>query len=220
MIESILFDLDGTLADTAPDLAGALNAVRLSRNLPELPNKVIRPAVSLGASMMIKVGFDIEEGHSDFEEIRENFLRIYSENIANKTKLFDGIEEVLSELENTKKTWGIVTNKSSALTIPLLKALSLDKRAACIVCGDTLEHTKPHPAPIIHACQQIQSDPASTVFVGDAKRDIEAGNKAGTKTVVALYGYINENDTPKKWGADGTITSPHEIHEILEKLSK
>jgi len=220
MIESILFDLDGTLADTAPDLAGALNAVRLSRNLPELPNKVIRPAVSLGASMMIKVGFDIEEGHSDFEEIRENFLRIYSENIANKTKLFDGIEEVLSELENTKKTWGIVTNKSSALTIPLLKALSLDKRAACIVCGDTLEHTKPHPAPIIHACQQIQSDPALTVFVGDAKRDIEAGNKAGTKTVVALYGYINENDDPKKWGADGIITSPHEIHEILEKLSK
>ena len=220
MIKSILFDLDGTLADTAPDLAGALNAVRLSRNLPELPNKVIRPAVSLGASMMIKVGFDIEEGHSDFEKIRENFLRIYSENIANKTKLFDGIEEVLSELENTKKTWGIVTNKSSALTIPLLKALSLDKRAACIVCGDTLEHTKPHPAPIIHACQQIQSDPALTVFVGDAKRDIEAGNKAGTKTVVALYGYINENDTPKKWGADGTITSPHEIHEILEKLSK
>ena len=169
---------------------------------------------------MIKVGFDIEEGHSDFEEIRENFLRIYSENIANKTKLFDGIEEVLSELENTKKTWGIVTNKSSALTIPLLKALSLDKRAACIVCGDTLEHTKPHPAPIIHACQQIQSDPALTVFVGDAKRDIEAGNKAGTKTVVALYGYINENDDPKKWGADGIITSPHEIHEILEELSK
>ena len=220
MIESILFDLDGTLADTAPDLAGALNAVRLSRNLPELPNKVIRPAVSLGAGAMIKVGFDIEEGHSDFEEIRENFLRIYSENIANKTKLFDGIEVVLSELENTKKTWGIVTNKSSALTIPLLKALSLDKRAACIVCGDTLEHTKPHPAPIIHACQQIQSDPALTVFVGDAKRDIEAGNKAGTKTVVALYGYINENDDPKKWGADGTITSPHEIHEILEELSK
>ena len=220
MIESILFDLDGTLADTAPDLAGALNAVRLSRNLPELPNKVIRPAVSLGASAMIKVGFDIEEGHSDYEEIRENFLRIYSENIANKTKLFDGIEVALSELENTKKTWGIVTNKSSILTIPLLKELSLDKRASCIVCGDTLEHTKPHPAPIIHACQQIQSDPALTVFVGDAKRDIEAGNKAGTKTVVALYGYINENDTPKKWGADGTITSPHEIHEILEKLSK
>ena len=220
MIKSILFDLDGTLADTAPDLAGALNAVRLSRNLPELPNKVIRPAVSLGASMMIKVGFDIEEGHSDYEEIRENFLRIYSENIANKTKLFDGIEVALSELENTKKTWGIVTNKSSALTIPLLKALSLDKRAACIVCGDTLEHTKPHPAPIIHACQQIQSDPALTVFVGDAKRDIEAGNKAGTKTVVALYGYINENDDPKKWGADGIITSPHEIHEILEELSK
>ena len=220
MIESILFDLDGTLADTAPALAGALNAVRLSRNLPELPNKVIRPAVSLGASAMIKVGIDIEEGHSDYEEIRETFLRIYSENIANKTKLFDGIEEVLSELENTKKTWGIVTNKSSALTIPLLKALSLDKRAACIVCGDTLAHTKPHPAPIIHACQQIQSDPALTVFVGDAKRDIEAGNKAGTKTVVALYGYINENDDPKKWGADGIITSPHEIHEILEELSK
>jgi phosphoglycolate phosphatase len=220
MIKNILFDLDGTLANTALDLANALNAVRLSCELPELPIDIIRPTVSLGANAMIKLGFGFEEGHPEFEEIRRKFLHLYSKNIAQETHLYEGIEEVLKKIERTKKTWGIVTNKSSWLTIPLLKALSLDKRAACIVCGDTVKHNKPHPAPIIHACKLIKSDPASTIFIGDAERDIEAGRKAGTKTVVALYGYIDENDNPKDWGADGMISSPHEIHAILDDVSK
>jgi phosphoglycolate phosphatase len=220
MINNVLFDLDGTLADTALDLANALNAIRLSRKLPELSIDIIRPTVSLGANVMIKLGFGLEEGHPDFEKIRKKFLNLYSENIAQETHLYEGMEEVLETLESDKKTWGIVTNKSSWLTIPLLKALSLDKRAACIVCGDTIGYTKPHPAPVAHACKLIQSDPASTIFIGDAKRDIEAGLKAGTKTLVALYGYIDENDDPKSWGADGMISSPHEIHNILDELCK
>ena len=220
MIKNILFDLDGTLANTALDLANALNAVRLSYELPELPINVIRPTVSLGANAMIKLGFGFEEGHPEFEKIHRKFLHHYSKNIAQETHLYEGMEEVLKRFERTNKTWGIVTNKSSWLTIPLLKALSLDKRAACIVCGDTVEHNKPHPAPIIHACKLIKSDPKSTIFIGDAKRDIEAGRKAGTKTVVALYGYIDENDNPKDWGADGMISSPYEIHAILDDVCK
>ena len=219
MIKNILFDLDGTLVDTALDLTNALNAVRLSYKLPELPIDTIRPTVSLGASMMIKVGFDVEVGDPEFDEIRKKFLKIYSENIAEETKLFEGMDAVLEKLDNNKKVWGIVTNKSSWLTIPLLKALSLDKRAECIVCGDTTEYTKPHPEPVIYACKQMHCDPASTIFIGDAERDIKAGVEAGTKTAVALYGYIDKNDNPKNWGADKMIKTPHEIHEILEELS-
>ena len=220
MIKNILFDLDGTLADTALDLTNALNSVRLSYELTELPTEIIRPTVSLGAAAMIKVAFNIEKEDPEFDEIHKKFLKCYSENIAEETKLFEGMEKVLERLENTKKTWGIVTNKSSWLTIPLLKALSLDKRPACIICGDTVGYTKPHPAPVIHACKKMKCDPTSTLFVGDAKRDIEAGIKAGTKTAVALYGYINESENPEDWGADRMIKSPYEIDTILDELSQ
>ena len=199
MIKNILFDLDGTLVDTALDLANALNAVRLSYKLPKLPIDTIRPTVSQGASVMIKVGFDVEVGDPKFDEIHKKFLEIYSENIAEETKLFEGMDAVLEKFDNNKKAWGIVTNKSSWLTIPLLKSLSLDKRAKCIVCGDTTEYAKPHPAPIIHACKQMHCDPSSTIFIGDAERDIKAGVEAGTKTAVALYGYIDKNDKPENW---------------------
>ena len=218
MIRNILFDLDGTLADTALDLTNALNAVRISFKLTELPIEIIRPTDSQGAGVMIKTAFDVEEGDPEFDKIRKEFLKIYSENIAEETKLFEGMEEVLEKIENAKKVWGIVTNKSSWLTIPLLKALSLDKRAACVVCGDTIGYTKPHPAPVIHACQKMNCEPTSTLFIGDAKRDIEAGVKAGTKTAIALYGYINESENPETWGADRMIKSPHEIHTILDEL--
>ena len=219
MIKNILFDLDGSLVDKALDLANALNAVRLSYKLPKLPIDTISPTVSQGASVMIKVGIDVEVGDPKFDEIHKKFLEIYSENIAEETKLFEGMDAVLEKFDNNKKAWGIVTNKSSWLTIPLLKSLSLDKRAKCIVCGDTTEHAKPHPAPIIHACKQMHCDPSSTIFIGDAERDIKAGVEAGTKTAVALYGYIDKNDKPENWGADKMIKTPHEIHEILEELS-
>jgi N-acetyl-D-muramate 6-phosphate phosphatase len=218
MINNVLFDLDGTLADTAPDLANALNAIRLKHNLPKLPLKIISPVVSLGGNAMIKLAFNLEEGESDFDEIRDQFLSYYLEHIAEETQLYDGIENLLQLLEDNNKTWGIVTNKSTWLTEPLLEALSLDKRAACVVCGDTLEQRKPHPAPVLHACELIKAEPTSTVYIGDAQRDIEAGRRAGTKTLVALYGYIEKDEDPNSWNADAMVSSAHEINGILSEL--
>jgi N-acetyl-D-muramate 6-phosphate phosphatase len=218
MIEHILFDLDGTLADTADDLANALNAIRLKYELTTLPKEVIRPTVSLGGNAMIKLAFNLEEGDSGFESIRDEFLNYYRANIAQETRLFDGMEELLLSLESENKPWGIVTNKSSWLTDPLVEAMSLDKRAACVISGDTLEQRKPHPAPILHACKLMQSDPATTIYIGDAQRDIEAGRRAGTKTLIALYGYIDDGDNPADWCADGMVSSPFEIHGKLSEL--
>lgn len=215
MIEHILFDLDGTLADTANDLANALNAIRLQHGLTALPKEVIRPTVSLGGNAMINLAFDLEEGDTGFEIIRDEFLNYYRANIAQETRLFDGMEKLLISLESENKPWGIVTNKSSWLTEPLLKALSLDERAACVISGDTLEEKKPHPAPILHACRLMQSDPATTIYIGDAQRDIEAGRRAGTKTLIALYGYIDDDDDPADWGADGMVNNASEIYEKL-----
>jgi N-acetyl-D-muramate 6-phosphate phosphatase len=218
MIDNVLFDLDGTLADTAPDLANALNAIRLKHNLEKLPLEVISPTVSLGGNAMIKLAFDLEEGDSGFDEIRDQFLNYYLEHIAEETRLYEGMEDLLRSLENNNKKWGIVTNKTTWLTTPLLEALSLDKRSACVVCGDTLEKRKPHPAPVLHACELIQAKPASTIYIGDAQRDIEAGNRAGTKTMVALYGYIEADEDPKNWNADIMVSSVYEINEKLSAL--
>jgi N-acetyl-D-muramate 6-phosphate phosphatase len=218
MIDNVLFDLDGTLADTAPDLANALNAIRLKHNLEKLPLEVISPTVSLGGNAMIKLAFNLEEGDSGFDEIREQFLNYYLEHIAEETRLYKGMEELLTTLENNNKKWGIVTNKTTWLTTPLLEALSLDKRSACVVCGDTLEERKPHPAPVLHACDLIQANPASTIYIGDAQRDIEAGNRAGTKTLVALYGYIEKDEDPSSWDADAMVSSVYEINEKLSAL--
>jgi N-acetyl-D-muramate 6-phosphate phosphatase len=218
MIDNVLFDLDGTLADTAPDLANALNAIRLKHNLEKLPLEVISPTVSLGGNAMIKLAFDLEEGDSGFDGIRDQFLNYYLEHIAEETRLYEGMEDLLSSLENNNKKWGIVTNKTTWLTTPLLEALSLDKRSACVVCGDTLEKRKPHPAPVLHACELIQAKPASTIYIGDAQRDIEAGNRAGTKTMVALYGYIEADEDPKNWNADIMVSSVYEINEKLSAL--
>lgn len=218
MINNILFDLDGTLADTAPDLANALNAIRLKHGLEKLPLDVISPTVSLGGNAMIKLAFNLEEGDPSFDDIRDQFLNYYLENIVVDTRLYDGMEELLQSLEDNNKTWGIVTNKAEWLTLPLLKALSLDTRAACVVSGDTLEYRKPHPAPILHACKLIRAKPASTVYIGDAQRDIEAGRRAGTKTLVALYGYIEEGEDPNSWNADAAVSSAHEINDKLSEL--
>ena len=218
MIDCVLFDLDGTLADTADDLANALNAIRLKHNLTVLCREIIRPTVSLGGNAMIKLAFGLEEGDTDFEKIRDEFLNYYRANIAQETRLFDGMEELLLTLENENKPWGIVTNKPSWLTDPLVEAMSLDKRAACVISGDTLEQRKPHPAPILHACKLMQSNPSTTLYIGDAQRDIEAGRSAGTKTLIALYGYIDDDDDPAAWDADAMVSSPYQIYDKLSEL--
>ncbi len=219
MIKHVLFDLDGTLADTAGDLANALNAIRLKYDLPALPKALIRPTVSLGANAMIKLAFGLEENDTGFDAARDAFLHHYRRNIAQETRLFNGIETVLQTLEKNHTPWGIVTNKAAWLTDPLLAAMSLDKRAACVVSGDSLAHRKPHPAPILHACKLMQSDPATTAYIGDAQCDIEAGRRAGTKTLVALYGYIDAEANPASWGADGMVSAPNEINDKLSELS-
>jgi len=211
MIRSVLFDLDGTLADTAPDLANALNNVRMEMGLAPLPLQVIRPEVSNGATALTRLGFNIDCTHPEFEPLRLRLLEFYQQNIAAETRLFEGMHEVLKVLENSDIQWGVVTNKPARFTEPLLKALDLSHRATCIVSGDTLEKKKPNPEPILHACNIVGCKPHQAVYVGDAPRDIEAGRRAGTKTLVALFGYINEQQQPRQWGADGFVETPRDI---------
>lgn len=219
MLKYILFDLDGTLVDTAPDLANSLNAVRQEQGLEPLPLTTIRPTVSLGGNAMIKLAFGLEENDAGFEEIRSAFLQHYYENIVNESVLFEDMELVLKHIEDNKLPWGIVTNKSEWLTTPLVDEMGLNKRAACVVCGDTTEHRKPHPAPMLYACQQMNAQPESTIYIGDAERDIEAGRRAGTKTLAALYGYIEAENDPKTWQADGYVNSPIEIIDALANIN-
>ena len=217
MIRAVLFDLDGTLADTAADLARALNAIRVKYARPALPLARIRPLVSLGAAAMLKLAFAVEPEDADFAGLRAEFLNCYAADIVRETRLFEGMESVLNNIEARAK-WGIVTNKPAWLTDPLLRELRLDRRAACVVSGDTLAERKPHPAPVLHACRLIGVAPAETVFIGDAERDIQAGRGAGARTLVAAYGYLADGAAPEDWRADGIVQSPLEIKARLREF--
>jgi len=216
-VNHVLFDLDGTLADTAPDLAYALNQVRREYGEPPLAYMKIRSVVSLGGAAMIKLAFAKSPGDSGYDQIRTRFLDIYLENILRETRLFPGIERVLDTLESEDRNWGIVTNKPGWLTDPLLEKMKLSKRAGCVISGDTLPFSKPHPEPLLHACRLMNCLPAETVYIGDAKRDIEAGKNAGMPTVIAGYGYIEEDTALDSWGANLIINSPIEILEWLSQ---
>ncbi|HEB54783.1 MAG TPA: HAD family hydrolase [Gammaproteobacteria bacterium] len=215
-IKTVLFDLDGTLADTAPDLAAALNAVRLSEGKSALPFDRIRPAVSHGGKALIEVGFELPPDSDRAENLRLQLLDHYRQNIARHTRLFPGMDKVLSCIERNGGNWGVVTNKPAWLTEPLMTELNLKQRAACIVSGDTLDQRKPHPAPLLHACQLAGSSPEHCVYIGDAERDIIAGNQAGMHTLLALFGYIDETDQPLKWGAEATLESPEDLLHWLD----
>jgi len=206
-IQGVLFDLDGTFADTAPDLAAALNfALRQAGRAP-LPYERIRPHVSHGAQALLRLGFGEEPG----EGPRQELLRFYRDNLTRHTRLFPGMALVLERLEHAGLPWGIVTNKPAWLTEPLMQGLGLFERAGCIVSGDTTANKKPHPEPILLACRLIAVPPAACLYVGDAARDIEAGRNAGTRTLAALFGYLGEQDRPEEWGADGLIERTEEI---------
>ncbi len=207
----VLFDLDGTLADTAPDLAHALNLTLRRHGRPELPFEAIRPHVSHGGIALIRLGFDIGPDHPEFDGLRCQFLDHYIDNLARETRLFPGMEPLLDRLEAAGVPWGVVTNKPAWLTDPLMRELGLDRRAVAIVSGDTLARRKPDPDPILHACEAAAVAPAATLYVGDAQRDIEAGNRAGTTTLAALFGYLGADDDPATWQADGLVASPQEI---------
>ena len=210
-ISCVLFDLDGTLVDTAPDMANALNRTLVNHGRQPLAFETIRPSVSLGGVALVKLAFELDEADPELERLREEFLAIYRDNLSRESCLFPGMERVLAGLEEISASWGIVTNKPAWLTDPLMQDLQLDVRTCCIVSGDTLEQRKPHPAPLLHACELLQCNPGETVYVGDARRDIEAGASAGMTTLVAAYGYIDKADNPDDWGADGLVDSPEEI---------
>jgi len=214
-IKTVLFDLDGTLVDTAPDLADALNFTLKKNGQQKLSLEEIRPHVSNGSIALIEFGFNINSDHDQFETYRKELLDYYSENIANKSRLFPGFEKILETIEARGLNWGIVTNKPSYWTNLLLKQLKLFNRAATVVSSDTLEFRKPHPAPMLHACKEAGSKPEECVYIGDALRDIEAGKNAKMQTLIAMFGYIGEKESPETWGADGYI---HHAHELIEWL--
>ncbi len=206
-----LFDLDGTLVDTAPDLAATLNILRAEHGLEALPFEVIRPHVSHGARAMVHAGFGVDEGSPRFAALRERFLQLYRERLTRHSRLFEGMEEVLSVLENRGVKWGVVTNKPAWLTDPLMADLGLAARAACVISGDSTRNRKPHPEPLLHASALIGVAPEQCLYIGDARRDIEAGRAAGMKTLVAMFGYLGEDDQPHEWDADGMIDDPLDI---------
>jgi phosphoglycolate phosphatase len=211
---AILFDLDGTLLDTAPDMIGALNLLRQDEGLEPLPFSTARSSVSHGAVRLITVGFPSAQG-DEFERLRRRFLAIYSENLTTGTRLFAGLEQVLAAFEIEGLPWGVVTNKPGWLTDPLLEQLDLARRACCVVSGDTVNERKPHPLPLLHAAAVTGVSPDRCVYVGDAERDIVAGRAAGMQTVVAAWGYLAELDHPETWNAHGIIERPEDVMDWL-----
>lgn len=216
-IRTVLFDLDGTLADTAPDLAHALNILLGEEGKPPLPYDTIRPEVSHGATALIRLGFGIGPGDKGFDRLRQRFLDLYSDNLCQHTRPFDGIVPLLKALAARGINWGIVTNKPAFLTDPLVARLRLTPAPVCVVSGDTVPNRKPHPEPMLLACTRAGSRPEQCLYVGDAERDILAGRHAGMKTLVALFGYINSHEDPARWGADAMIRAPGDILDWLKK---
>ncbi len=216
-IRTILFDLDGTLADTAPDLAYALNRTLEHAGRAPLSFDVIRPVVSHGGTALLQLAFGTELPQDEFDRLRDFFLDIYRSNITRGTRLFPGMAELLADIEARGLNWGVVTNKPAWLTDPLMAGLNLSERAVTIVSGDTLPERKPHPAPMLLACREAGSAAGECLYLGDAERDIAAGRNAGMATLIALYGYIGADDHPAGWGADGVVNNPQELLHWLDR---
>ena len=214
-MDAVLFDLDGTFADTAPDLARALNRVRAERGLPPLPPEVARPWTSSGARGLLKAGFNVTPEDKDYGVLREKFLDYYEKDLCVETRLFDGIHELIATLQARHMPWGIVTNKGKRFTEPLLRLLAVDQLAACAVSGDSTPHTKPHPAPLLLAASLLSLAPAQCVYVGDDLRDAQAAQNAGMRFVAAGWGYLGEGGDPATWGADAVLAKPGEVLELI-----
>ena len=214
-IGAVLFDLDGTLADTAPDLAGALNLLLAERGLPAVPIERLRPYASAGALGLLRAGMGIGPDDAEFEMLRVRFLDLYTDNICVDTRLFPGMDQVLSQLEQRSTIWGIVTNKPARFTVPLIKALGLAERTACVVSGDTTAYSKPHPAPLLHAAETLDLPPQACLYVGDDLRDVQAAHAAGMPVLAAAFGYLGDAGDPHVWGADAVIDHPSEIMDFL-----
>ncbi|MBI3384254.1 MAG: HAD-IA family hydrolase [Aquabacterium sp.] len=208
---AVLFDLDGTLADTAGDLGGALNQLRVARGLDPLPLDVLRPYASAGARGLIGVGLDIHPGDPEFEPLRLAFLDAYMRCLADTTVLFDGMSELLYELSARGLKWGIVTNKPHRFTLPVMEGLGLREDAAVIISGDSTAHAKPHPLPLLTACEEMGVPPASVLYVGDDLRDIQVAQAAAMPSAAAQWGYIGHNGDISEWGADVIVAQPLDL---------
>ncbi|HEF4738874.1 phosphoglycolate phosphatase [Burkholderia multivorans] len=217
--EAVLFDLDGTLADTAPDLAAAVNKMQRVRGLPETPLDALRRLASAGARGLLGGAFGITPDTPGYDAMRDEFLANYAADICVQTTLFPGIAEVLDELEARGVRWGIVTNKAMRLTAPLVELLGLASRAACVVGGDTTPHSKPHPAPLLHAAGLLALAPDRIVYVGDDLRDIQAGYAAGMATVAAAYGYCGDGAAPGDWRAQHLVRTTGELRDLLRDVA-
>ena len=215
MTKAVLFDLDGTLADTARDLGAALNRLLAEEGLPLQPFDAIRPIASHGARGLIRLGFGIDLDHPDFNALRTRFLDHYEASFADQTCLFEGVNELILQLTARHLRWGIVTNKPMRFTDRLVPALPFATPPAVVVSGDTVGVAKPDPKPMLHAAELIGVEPTRCVYVGDAERDIQAGHSVGMKTVLANWGYISNLDTPHDWGADIAIDHPLELLDYL-----
>ena len=213
-VRAVLFDLDGTFADTAPDLGRAINRMRADKGLEPLPIAALRAHASAGARGLLKAGFGLSPESEGYKELRERFLVLYEENLCVDTRLFDGIEALVAAMEARGVQWGIVTNKATRYTEPLLRLLGVD-RAACVVCGDSTPHVKPHPAPLLRAAEILALPPAACLYVGDDLRDIQAARAAGMRFVAAGWGYLGEGGDPATWGADAVLPRPREIMDLL-----
>lgn len=214
-ISTVLFDLDGTLIDTAPDMANALNILLKEENSSVLSFQEIRPVVSNGSEALVQLGFPGIKDATTIERLKKRYLDIYKNNLCVDSALFPGMQQLISHIEQQNMSWGVVTNKPGWLTEPLMQKIGLAENAACIISGDTTNNRKPHPEPMYLACKQANSKPENCIYIGDAERDIQAGRNAGMFTVVANYGYIGEWESPHDWGADSFIESPVDVISML-----
>ena len=213
--QGVFFDLDGTLADTAPDLVAATNKLLLARNLEPKPYEFLRPYASAGARGLLEGAFGISTDHPDFITLRDEFFSNYEKALLVESTLFKDIDYLLDQMDQAKLPWGIVTNKSQRFTNPLVELMGLHERSASTVSGDTTPHSKPHPEPILHAAKLANIDPTKSLYVGDDIRDVIAGKAAGMKTVAAAYGYCGCKEPPEAWGADYLINTPLELVNII-----
>jgi len=219
-VRAVLFDLDGTLIDSAPDLGAAADRMRVARGLPSLPLDRYRPMAGAGARGMLGIAFDMTPEHPDFPAMREEFFQSYEARMTERTRVFDGVAELVASLVHQQLAWGVVTNKSMRFTGPLTKLMPLFATAGAVVGGDSTPHAKPHPAPLLEAARQLSIAPQDCVYVGDDERDIQAGRAAGMGTVAATYGYLGGNADVARWGADVHIDTPAALLSLLQSADR
>jgi phosphoglycolate phosphatase len=213
---AVLFDLDGTLIDSAPDLAGTANDLRREHGLPPLPFESLRPMVGAGARGMVGVAFGAKPGDAEFDRLRDAFLTRYAQRLLDQTALFDAMRPVLHALDEAGVRWGVVTNKAARFTEPIVDGLRLRSRLAALVCGDTTPHSKPHPAPLLEAARQLGLEVGACVYVGDDARDVVAGRAAGMATLAAQWGYLGDGAGVHEWGADAVLAEPAQLLNWLQ----